>query len=197
VDVAPPVEETPGTDVVDVLQEMFDGAGGAEYLGEAVTVATHMLQTGGLARKSGAPDRLVVAALLHDIGHLTADVSGRELMAGTDNHHDAAGARWLAAWFPPAVTEPVGRHVAAKRYLCAVDAEYLAALSPASRYTLRLQGGPFDAGEVARFAASPYARDAVAVRRWDDAAKDPDEPVLPLGAFALAIRAVALRAARP
>jgi gamma-butyrobetaine dioxygenase len=78
-----------------------------------------------------------------------------------------------------------------------VDAEYLAALSPASRYTLRLQGGPFGPDEVARFAASPYARDAVAVRRWDDAAKDPDEPVLPLGAFALAIRAVALRAARP
>jgi len=46
-------------------------------------------------------------------------------------------------------------------------------LSPASVCTLSLQGGPMTDAEAAAFAARPYAPDAVAVRRWDDAAKDP------------------------
>jgi gamma-butyrobetaine dioxygenase len=63
--------------------------------------------------------------------------------------------------------------VAAKRYLCAAEPGYLALLSSASVYTLSLQGGPMTDAEAAAFAAAPYAADAVAVRRWDDAAKDP------------------------
>ncbi|MCW2718148.1 HD domain-containing protein [Pseudonocardia sp.] len=171
------------SDVVERLMLMFAGAGAAEYLGEDVSLATHMLAAGTLAMDAGAPDRLVVAALLHDVGHLTGAVSGAELMSGTDNHHDDAGATWLAGWFPPEVTEPVRQHVAAKRYLCAVDGDYLAGLSSASAFTLRLQGGPFDPAGVAAFEASPYARDAVAVRRWDDAAKDPAAVVRPLAIF--------------
>jgi gamma-butyrobetaine dioxygenase len=94
-------------------------------------------------------------------------------MAGTDNDHGERGAAWLARWFGPAVTEPVRLHVAAKRYLCATEPDYFALLSPASVYTLSLQGGPMAPAEAAAFASGPYAADAVAVRRWDDAAKDP------------------------
>ena len=83
------------------------------------------------------------------------------------------GAAWLARWFGPAVTEPVRLHVAAKRYLCAAEPGYFALLSPASVYTLSLQGGPMTPAEAAAFASGPCAADAVAVRRWDDAAKDP------------------------
>src|ERR1700734_3172100 len=166
---------------VDRVVELFAAGGAAEYLGEPVTVGAHLLQAGALAAAAGAPAALVAAALLHDVGHLRgtapladeAELSGRELMAGTDNDHGERGAAWLARWFTAAVTEPVRLHVAAKRYLCTAEPGYLALLSPASVYTLSLQGGPMTGAEAAAFAARPYAADAVAVRRWDDAAKDP------------------------
>jgi gamma-butyrobetaine dioxygenase len=94
--------------------------------------------------------------------------------AGTEqDRHGEAGARWLSQWFADAVTEPVRLHVPAKRYLCAADAGYRGLLSAESVRTLTLQGGPMSPGEVAAFEALPHARDAAAVRRWDDQAKDP------------------------
>ena len=39
--------------------------------------------------------------------------------------------------------------------------------------SLSLQGGPMDAEEAASFRALPFARDAVALRRYDEMAKDP------------------------
>jgi gamma-butyrobetaine dioxygenase len=166
---------------VDAIAELFASAGAADYLGEPVTIATHLLQAGALAQAADAAPALVAAALLHDVGHLRGadaladgiESSGRDLMAGSDNDHGERGAQWLAQWFPAAVTEPVRLHVAAKRYLCAAEPGYFALLSPASVYTLSLQGGPMTAAEATAFAAGPRAAGAVAVRRWDDAAKDP------------------------
>ncbi|GLW69413.1 hypothetical protein Kpho02_17120 [Kitasatospora phosalacinea] len=159
------------TAVLDELEALFAGEGSAEYLGEAVTLAAHMLQAATLARAAGAPPALVAAALLHDVGHFRG--SGRELMAGTDNRHGATAAARLAPHFPPAVTEPVRLHVDAKRYLCTAEPGYADLLSPASVHTLALQGGPMSPDEAAAFAAHPFSADAVAVRRWDEAAKDP------------------------
>jgi phosphonate degradation associated HDIG domain protein len=167
----------------DALSRLFADEGDGEYLGEAVTVAQHMLQTGAAARAAGATRSLVVAAVVHDVGHFTGVVSGRDLMAGTDNHHDEAAATWLSQWFGPAVTEPVRLHVGAKRYLCAVDPTYYDRLSEASKYTMVVQGGALSAGEVDAFARQPYAEDAVALRRWDDLGKDPSAPPLTLEAF--------------
>jgi gamma-butyrobetaine dioxygenase len=166
---------------VDAIAELFASAGAADYLGEPVTVATHLLQTGALAQAAGAAPAVVAAALLHDVGHLRGadaladgvEVSGRELMAGTDNNHGERGAQWLAQWFPVCVTEPVRLHVAAKRYLCAAEPAYLGQLSEASVYTLSVQGGPMSDAEAREFEREPYAAAAIAVRRWDDRAKDP------------------------
>ena len=171
------------TSAVAVLDRLFASEGAAGYLGEPVTQAAHMLQAGALAERAGAPEPLIAAALLHDVGHFTGAVSGQELMRGTDNQHSEQGARWLARWFGPEVTEPVCLHVAAKRYLCAADPAYLALLSPASVYTLGVQGGPMSDAERAVFEALPYAADACAVRRWDDAAKDPEAPAPPFSHF--------------
>jgi gamma-butyrobetaine dioxygenase len=170
---------------VDRIAGLFAAGGAGEYLGEPVTVGAHLLQAAALAAAAGAPAALVAAALLHDVGHLRgadpladeAELSGRELMAGTDNDHGERGAAWLARWFPAAVTEPVRLHVAAKRYLCTAEPGYLGLLSPASVYTLSLQGGPMTPAEADAFAAGGYADDAVAVRRWDEAAKDPEAVV--------------------
>jgi gamma-butyrobetaine dioxygenase len=171
------------TDPVAVIAELFASEGAADYLGEPVTQAQHMLQAAALAERAAADPALVAAALLHDIGHITGTATGRDLMRGTDNRHSEQGADWLAQWFSPAVTEPVRLHVDAKRYLCATEPEYLALLSPASVYTLGVQGGPMETAEAARFKASPFALDACQVRRWDDAAKDPEAPTPPFAHF--------------
>jgi len=148
----------------EVIGELFAGPGARDYLGEPVTIGTHMLQAGALAEAAGAEGALVAAALLHDVGHLRGE---------TDDQHGPAGARWLSRWFGEAVTEPVRLHVAAKRYLCAAEPGYFGLLSAESVRTLALQGGPMAPAEQAAFEALPHARAAVAVRRWDDAAKDP------------------------
>jgi gamma-butyrobetaine dioxygenase len=170
---------------VSRLAELFDSEGAGDYLGEPVTVAQHLLQAAALAAAAAAPPALIGAALLHDVGHLRgadpladeAELSGRDLMAGTDNDHGDRGAAWLARWFPAALTEPVRLHVAAKRYLCAAEPGYFAKLSQASVYTLSVQGGPMTEEQARAFAEAPFAADAIAVRRWDDLAKDPDAAV--------------------
>ena len=149
---------------VEAIAELFAGPGARDYLGEPVTIGSHMRQAGHLAEAAGADGSLVAAALLHDIGHLRNE---------TDSRHGDAGAQWLSQWFGAAVTEPVRLHVAAKRYLCATEPGYFGLLSTESVRTLALQGGPMTAGQAAAFEAMPFARDAVAVRRWDDEAKDP------------------------
>jgi gamma-butyrobetaine dioxygenase len=149
---------------VEAIAELFAGPGARDYLGEPVTIGSHMRQAGHLAEAAGAEGSLVAAALLHDIGHLRNE---------TDSRHGDAGAQWLSQWFGTAVTEPVRLHVAAKRYLCATEPGYFGLLSAESVRTLALQGGPMTAGQAAEFEAMPFAQDAVAVRRWDDEAKDP------------------------
>ncbi|GAA2771946.1 phosphonate degradation HD-domain oxygenase [Streptomyces lavendulae] len=168
------VSRTPDGDPLALLAALFAGEGAAEYFGEEVTQAEHMLQAGALAEAAGAPAHLVAAALLHDIGHFHGTVTGRDLMEeGLDNRHSHTGADWLARWFGPEVTEPVRLHVAAKRYLCTAEPGYLGLLSEASVHTLRVQGGPMTPRQARAFEALPGAADAVAVRRWDDQAKDP------------------------
>jgi gamma-butyrobetaine dioxygenase len=167
------------TDPIEVLANLFAYEGSRDYFGEPVTQAAHMLQTAAHATAAGAAGALVAAALLHDVGHFLGPVSGDDLMAGRDNRHSEVGALWLAEWFPAAVTEPVRLHVAAKRYLCAVEPAYFDRLSDASRFTLSVQGGPMSEPEAAAFAAHPHAADAVALRRWDEAAKEPAARVAP------------------
>ncbi|MEW2464177.1 MULTISPECIES: TauD/TfdA family dioxygenase [unclassified Streptomyces] len=179
-------------DTLEPLVEMFAGAGTAEYLGEPVTMAQHMLQAGARAEAAGAPPHLVAAALLHDLGHVDGEVvTGLELMAGTDNRHSHTGADLLGRWFGPEVTEPVRLHVAAKRYLCAVEPDYYDQLSEASKYTLKVQGGVMTAEQAAEFAALPGAADAVAVRRWDEEAKDPNADTPPFEHFLPLLTALA------
>jgi phosphonate degradation associated HDIG domain protein len=178
-------------DPIGVIAELFASEGAGEYLGEPVSQASHMLQAAALAESAGAAAPLIAAALLHDVGHFTGTVTGHDLMRGTDNRHSDQGARWLAQWFGPEVTEPVRLHVAAKRYLCAVEPGYQARLSPASQYTLRVQGGPMAADEIAAFEAEQFGPDACAIRRWDDDAKDPEVKPPPFDHFVRMLRPLA------
>ena len=157
-------------DIVEHIAALFRARGGLAY-GEDVTQVEHACQCGSLAERAGASAALVAAAFLHDVGHLLHVDAGRALADGRDDRHEALGARYLARQFSEAVTGPVALHVPAKRYLCCVEPAYGAGLSEVSRRTLALQGGVMSEAEAERFAATPFALDAVRVRRWDDAAK--------------------------
>jgi len=167
-------------DIVDHIFAEFTQHGERLYMGEEVSQLKHALQAALLAEEAGAPDYLVVAALLHDYGHLLHDLDEDCAEQGVDDHHDELAAEALAAYFPADVVEPIRLHVASKRYLCAVDPGYLDDLSPASRLSLALQGGPFTDAEVAAFEALPHAADALQVRHWDDRAKTPGLETLTL-----------------
>jgi phosphonate degradation associated HDIG domain protein len=159
--------------VVDEIIGLFETKGDAAYHGEPVSQTEHALQTAYLAEKEGAADAVVVAALLHDIGHLLSGHAEDVAERGIDSRHEAAGERWLSRYFGPEITEPIKLHVAAKRYACGRDAEYLNLLSPASVKSLELQGGPMSALELAEFEKHRYFREALQLRRYDDLAKIP------------------------
>jgi phosphonate degradation associated HDIG domain protein len=141
---------------------------GHERYGERVTQLDHALQCASLAADDGASESLISASLLHDYGHLIDDRGHMAERDRLDGAHEVVGAETLAAWFGPEVTAPIALHVAAKRYLCATSPGYFEALSPASRLSLELQGGPFGPAEASAFAVLPFAEDAVRLRRWDD-----------------------------
>jgi phosphonate degradation associated HDIG domain protein len=162
---------------IDQAADLLAIRGHTMYFGEAVTEAEHALQAAALAEIDDASDALVAAALLHDIGHLLHRHGENVADRGIDGRHEDIGCAWLNQYFGPAVAEPVRLHVAAKRYLSATNPAYVSRLSPASRQSLGLQGGPFTDAEVAEFVQVPFAEDAVRLRYWDDEAKVPGLPV--------------------
>lgn len=157
--------------VVDELRALFAGRGSAAYFGESVSQLEHALQCAWLAERAGASPRMIVAALCHDVGHLLHGAGEDCAERGVDAHHEAIGARFLAARFGQDLSMPVLLHVSAKRFLASRSESYRASLSVASAQSLALQGGPMSPWEADRFANEPFAGDAVALRRWDDEAK--------------------------
>lgn len=202
--------------LVERIEAIFERHGRKLYAGERaepVTALAHALQCAQLAEWANAGPALVAAALLHDIGHFidaapperwaapssgSAPMGGqREALGGfgfTDGEDDAHELRaipFLAAGFGADVLEPIRLHVQAKRYLVATDAGYGATLTPASRHSLALQGGPMDADERRWFEELPFAQQALQLRRWDDAAKQPGQRVPPLGYYLALLEEVA------
>jgi [1-hydroxy-2-(trimethylamino)ethyl]phosphonate dioxygenase len=183
--------------LIDHIFTLFNEKGQGAYFGETVTETEHALQCAHLAEQSGADDALIAAALLHDIGHLLhglpEDIAGH----GIDGRHEHQGAAWLQRYFGSAIVDPVRLHVAAKRYLCAAEPDYLTNLSPASQLSLRLQGGAMTSQETQSFEQEPEFRSAVAVRRWDDAAKVPGLAVPGLEHYRQHLEAVLVQREEP
>lgn len=158
------------------------------YGQEAVSQLDHALQCAHLAEQADETPETVVAALLHDLGHmLNAErdpVADADAPPEKDDLHQYVALPFLRSLFPDAVLEPIKLHVDAKRYLCAVDAGYWEALSPASKHSLELQGGRYDEEQVRSFEALTFYSEAVRLRRYDDLAKVPGHITPPLAHYA-------------
>jgi phosphonate degradation associated HDIG domain protein len=176
--------------IVAFLGDVFARCGDAEYLGEPVTMAQHMLQGATIAEQQGLGEDIITAALLHDIGHFTSEFGTFSMEDTEDRYHEEAGAKLLARFFPTLVTDCVRYHVAAKRYLCATRSEYFRRLSEASVHSLNLQGGPMRPEEVAEFEKNPNLAQIIQVRYLDDAGKSPDMQTPDFAHFAPTVQRV-------
>lgn len=168
----------------------------------------HALQAAAAAAAAGEPPAVVAACLLHDVGNTpkaranwvaAGNAEAKLLRSESDGsigyeHHSKIGAAYVRSLgFPGEIAGAVGLHVPAKRALVARDPAYFAKLSQASVETLKHQGGPMDASELAAFDATPGAAVALRLRVYDDLGKVAGAGVPPLASYAGALRAQLLR----
>ena len=155
----------------------------ADYIGEPVSQLEHALQCAQLAAQEGASEHLILAALLHDIGHICDPRA--DVMAGVGvRNHEHIGADYLRSLgLAEPIAELVSQHVNAKRYLVYKYPAYREKLSAASKQTLVHQGGAMSADEAERFEQHPLFASILKLRAWDEAAKQPDADVPPLSAW--------------
>ncbi|MGY9059966.1 MAG: HD domain-containing protein [Candidatus Puniceispirillales bacterium] len=151
---------------------------------ESVTQYEHSVQTAMIAKKNKSSSSLIVAALLHDIGHLilSEDDSKNDFLHH-DLNHELVGARWLEKKFPKSVIEPIKLHVPAKRYLCSSNNKYYNKLSEASKKSLEVQGGIMNKKEQRIFKLNNFSKDAIMLRKWDDEAKVKNLTIIPIRTF--------------
>jgi phosphonate degradation associated HDIG domain protein len=172
--------------ILEDIERLYAAKGDRMYTGEPVTQLQHALQSADLAERAGASEPLVLAAFLHDIGHLINDQGETPTLRGVDDRHEYVALPFLRGLYDDAVLQPIRLHVEAKRYLCAhgdgrlSGAEYWTALSADSKRSLELQGGIFSLSEADAFIGQPFATDAVQLRIWDDLAKSADASSPPL-----------------
>ena len=81
--------------LIDRLEGLFAVIVAESYLGEDVTIGDHMLQCAALAQAEGAPEALVAAALLHDIGYYLDAAPDNENETRPARRHDVAAGRPL------------------------------------------------------------------------------------------------------
>jgi 2-amino-1-hydroxyethylphosphonate dioxygenase (glycine-forming) len=169
--------------VVATVFELLESSAKQPYIGEPISQLEHALQTAMFAERAGAGDPVIVAALLHDVGHL-CDAKAPVMPGLGVVDHEAVGADWLRALgFPYEVVSLVRSHVRAKRYLVATQPAYRNQLSPASISTLELQGGPMSTAEALAFENEKGMRDALRLRAWDEQAKVIGASVAPLAKY--------------
>ena len=163
---------------METIANLFAQSGDDAYFGEPITQLEHALQCAQLAEKAGADEETVVAAFLHDIGHLLPPELAGGYMDGYGTvDHERLGADFLRArGFSEKVAQLIEHHVNAKRYLVFKNPKYFARLSKASLKTLAFQGGPMTAEEATTFETNPYFNGILQLRTWDEQAKIPGLP---------------------
>lgn len=179
------METNTAATIASEIIALYEVHGGAEYAGEPVTQLEHMVQAAQLAEQQGYEEEVILAAFLHDIGHICVSAQGDNEMDGYGiKDHEEVGAAFLQQkGFSKKLIRLVGAHVEAKRYLTFKSPAYYDQLSDASKKTLEYQGGRMEADEAAAFEQYPLFNLIIQMRRWDEEAKLEQVPVPDLEKF--------------
>ena len=165
--------------VAEEIIAMYKSHGGDEYAGEKVSQLEHMVQAAQLASRQGYDEEVILAAFLHDIGHICVSAQGDEAMGdyGVKDHEEIGADFLKKKGFSKRVVRLVESHVEAKRYLTYKDPGYYDQLSAASKKTLEYQGGRMSKEEADAFEQYPLFDLIIKMRRWDEEAKIENMPV--------------------
>ena len=165
--------------IAEEIYGLYRSYGGEEYAGEKVTQLEHMVQAAQLAEEEGYDEEVILAAFLHDVGHISEAANGENEMGGYGiRDHEAIGAEFLRGkGFSKKLARLVESHVEAKRYLTVREPGYYDQLSDASKRTLEYQGGPMTEEEAAAFEQYPLFGLIVKMRKWDEQAKIEHKPL--------------------
>ena len=171
--------------LVNEIFDLYDKHGAAEYAGEKISQLEHMSQAAQLAIEEGYDDEVVLAAFLHDVGHLLPIHDESESMDGHGMmDHEKVGAEYLRkVGFSDRLCRLIASHVNAKRYLTYKYPDYYDHLSDASKKTLEYQGGRMEKEEAMAFEADPLFDLYIKMRRWDEAAKVEHRELPEIGLF--------------
>ena len=172
-------------DTINEIIDLFNKYGASDYIGENITQTEHMVQAAMFAEDNGEDLDMIVAALLHDIGHLLEINNKDKQMAdlGVTNHELVAKEYLLSKNFTEKTACLVGNHVSAKRYLVSKYDQYYDNLSEASKKTLLLQNGKMNNKEMLEFETDPYFKESLRLRGYDDQAKIVNYKIKPLSYF--------------
>ena len=178
---------------IEQIAGLFERRGPLLYPGEPVTQLEHALQCARLAEEADSPPELIVACLLHDLGHLLAASRMGLPFARAEEAHAFVAACALSDLFPAAVVNPIRLHGEAKRYLSRADPDYEATLSPGGRAALAREGGALSEAGAQSFLRERYSEDAVLLARFDDAARAPQAHTRRFEHYIPLMRACALK----
>lgn len=156
------------SNVIDCLTQ----AANSDYIGESVSQLEHALQCAYFAECAGHSKEVVLACLLHDMGHFASQTK----QSNMDNlgvvYHEWIGAKLAYdLGFCAKICLLIGYHVEAKRYLAAKKKSYFERLSSASKGTLNFQGGAMSPEEMKFFEVHPLFKEILQVRVNDEKAK--------------------------
>jgi phosphonate degradation associated HDIG domain protein len=171
--------------IAEEIIQLYTLYGHVEYAGEKVSQLEHMVQASQLAMAQGYDDEVVLAAFLHDIGHIAEKISEANSMGSYGiMDHETLGADFLSErGFSERLIRLVASHVVAKRYLTLREPGYYEKLSEASKNTLTYQGGPLTDAEADHMERDPLFGEIIQMRRWDEEAKRESQPLPSLDIF--------------
>jgi predicted HD phosphohydrolase len=175
--------------IVNRIINLYVKYGASDYIGEGISQLEHALQCAECAEKDirmqsyddYIKNCMIVAALLHDIGHLIGMEMGEMQMKDVNIFngaslgiigHENIGREYLQkCGMPFLICELVGSHVLAKRYLCTTKKQYYDKLSDASKETMKMQGGLMTPKEINDFKSSIMPELKIYLREYDDLGK--------------------------
>lgn len=152
----------------ETLDKFFFKCGDSLRIDSAMTLKDHSLWSGYQAIVNFENSEIIVASLLHDIGHFLLALDSDATDYEKDQYHASHGASWLSRWLPASVTKPIELHVLAKRYLYTRNTEYRHGLSPQSLASLNNQGFELSKDEMHSFEDEFFFKSAMSVRKYDD-----------------------------